>query len=217
MSIRVIVADDHAVVRQGFKALLNNEDDIEVVAEAANGQEAILLAREFIPDVIVMDLNMPEVNGIEATRQILKDNPAIKIIILSMVLDKACVSFALKSGAAGYALKDCTSDELVTAIHSVKSGFPYLCREVTALVIKEYTQDADERKSDHHAPLSKRELDVLRFVADGKNSKEIAFESGVSVKTIESQRMNIMKKLNLFSIAELTKYAVRIGLSNIEG
>lgn len=216
MGIKVIVVDDHAIVRQGFKALLNNETDIEVVAEAANGLEAIQLAREFIPDVIVMDLNMPKMSGIEATRQILTENPAIKIIILSMVLDQACVSLALKSGAAGYTLKDCSSEELITAIHSVMAGFPHLCREVTALIVKDYTQDNAECQCEQpSSPLSKRELDVLRLIANGKNSKEIAFESGVSVKTIETQRLNIMKKLNLFSVAELTKYAVRIGLSNV--
>jgi DNA-binding NarL/FixJ family response regulator len=216
MSIRVIVADDHVIVRQGFKALLNNEADMEVIAEAANGLEAIRLARELHPDVIVMDLNMPEVSGIDATRQILEDNPAGKIIILSMVLDKACVALALKSGAVGYVLKDCASDEVVTAIHSAMAGFPYLCREVTALVIKDYTQDADERQREHQSPLSRREQDVLRLTADGKSSKEIAFQFSVSVKTIEAQRMNIMRKLNLFSVAELTKYAVREGLSSIE-
>jgi DNA-binding NarL/FixJ family response regulator len=213
MSIRVMVVDDHAIVRQGFKAILDNEADMEVIAEAANGLEAIRLARELIPDVIVMDLNMPEMDGIEATRQILKENPAIKIIILSMVLDQACVSLALKSGAAGYTLKDCTSDELVTAIHSAMAGFPHLCREVTALIVKDYAGN-DERKIDNNPSLSKREVDVLRLIADGKSPKEIAFEFDVSVKTIESQRMNIMKKLNLFTIAELTKYAVRMGLSS---
>lgn len=215
MNIRVMVADDHAVVRQGFKALLNAEADIEVIAEASNGLEAVRLARELTPDVIVMDMNMPEMNGIEASRQILQENPTIKILILSMVLDKACVALALKTGTAGYLLKDCSSDELLTAIHSAMAGFPHLCREVTALVIKGYTQDTD---NDHDSQplLTKRELEVLRFIADGKSSKEIAFHYDLSVKTIEGQRMSIMKKLDLYSVAELTKYAVRIGLSSIE-
>ena len=216
MSIRVLIADDHTILRQGLKSLLKNEPDIEVIAEAANGLEAILLARELSPDVIVMDMTMPEVNGIEASRQILEDNPAIRIIILSMVLDQACVAEALKTGAMGYVLKDCASDELVTAIRTANGGFPYLCREITALVIKDYTQGDDERSSVNQSPLSKRELEVLRLVADGKNSKEIAFQFGVSVKTVEVQRLNIMKKLNLYSVAELTKYAVREGLSSIE-
>ena len=216
MNIRVMVVDDHAVVRQGFKALLNKETDIEVVAEAANGLEAIRLARECHPDVIVLDMNIPEINGIEAARQILQETPAIKILILSMVLDKACVALALKTGATGYLLKDCSSDELLTAIHSVMAGFPYLCRDVTALVIKDYTQDTDNDQDTRQPLLTKRELEVLQLIADGKSSKEIAFHYGLSVKTIENQRLSIMKKLDLFSVAELTKYAVRIGVSSIE-
>ncbi|MDO9068575.1 MAG: response regulator transcription factor [Deltaproteobacteria bacterium] len=216
MSIRVLLADDHTIMRQGLMALLKSEKDMEVIAEAANGLEAIHLARELTPCVIVMDMTMPEVNGIEATRQILEYNPDIRIIILSMVMDQSCVAEALKAGAMGYVLKDCASDELVVAIHTTMGGFPYLCREVTALVIKDYTQKNDRRPCVLQSPLSRRELDVLRLVADGKNSKEMAFQFNVSVKTIEAQRMNIMKKLNIYSVAELTKYAVREGLTGIE-
>jgi DNA-binding NarL/FixJ family response regulator len=216
MSIKVLLVDDHTIMRQGLKSLLKNEADFEVIAEAANGLEAVRLAREFTPDVIVMDMTMPEMNGIEASRQILEENPAIRIIILSMVLDRTCVAEALKSGATGYVLKDCASDELVAAIRTAMGGFPYLCREVTALVIKDFTLDADERPSGYQSPLSKRELDVLRLISDGKNSKEMAFHFGVSVKTIEAQRMNIMKKLNLYSVAKLTKYALREGLTSID-
>jgi DNA-binding NarL/FixJ family response regulator len=216
MGIRVLVVDDHTIMRQGLKALLEKGQDIEVIAEATNGLEAIRLAREFTPDVIVMDMTMPEMNGIDASRQILEENPAVRIIILSMVLDQACVAEALKAGATGYVLKDCASDELMVAIKTAMAGFPYLCREVTALVVKGYTQGGDERSNDRHSPLSPREQDVLRLIADGKNSKEIAFQFGVSVKTIEAQRMNIMKKLHLHSVAELTKYAVREGLTSIE-
>lgn len=216
MSIRVLVVDDHMIMRQGLKVLLEKGQDIEVIAEAANGLEAIRLARELIPDLIVMDMTMPEVNGIDASRQILEENPAIRIIILSMVMDQACVAEALKAGATGYVLKDCACDELVIAIKTAMAGFPYLCREVTALVIKEYTHGTDKHPNDHHSPLSRREQEVLSLISDGKNSKEIAFQFGVSVKTIEAQRMNIMKKLHLHSVAELTKYAVREGLTSIE-
>lgn len=214
--MRVLLADDHTIMRQGLMALLKNEKDMEVISEAANGLEAIHLARELTPDVIVMDMTMPEANGIEATRQILKENPSIRIIILSMVMDQSCVAEALKAGAMGYVLKDCASDELVVAIHTTMGGFPYLCREVTALVIKDYTQKCDKRPCELQSPLSRRELDVLRLIADGKNSKEMAFQFDVSVKTIEAQRMNIMKKLNIYSVAELTKYAMREGLTGIE-
>lgn len=216
MSIRVLLVDDHIILRQGLKLLLEKESTITVVAEAANGQEAIRMARELLPDLIVMDMTMPGINGIGASRQILQEHPAIKIIILSMVLDRACVAEALKAGVTGYVLKDCASDELVTAIHTAISGFPYLCREVTALVVNDYTQESPAPPRNLQTPLSKREQEVLRLLADGKSSKEIAFQFGVSVKTVEVQRLNIMKKLKLHSVAELTKYAVREGLSSIE-
>ena len=212
MSIRVLLVDDHAILREGLKALLQKEQDIDVIAEAANGVEAIQRASEFVPDVVVMDLTMPKMNGIEASRQILKDNPTTIIIILSMILDQACVSEALKAGITGYILKDCVSDELVLAIRSTITGFPYLCREATALVVKDYTRETQK----HDSPLSKREREVLKFIADGKSLKEISFQFGVSTKTVEAQRMSIMNKLNLFSVAELTKYAVREGLTSLE-
>lgn len=211
MSITLLLVDDHTILRQGLKLLLQNEQDIAVIAEAANGLEAIQQARELHPDVVVMDLNMPEMNGIEASRQILNDNPAIKIIILSMTLDQTCVSEALKAGVTGYVLKDCVPGELVSAIRSTITGFPYLCQQVTALVVKEYAQDSGKQ----HPLLSKREREVLKFIADGKSLKEISFIFGVSTKTVEAQRMNIMKKLDLHSVADLTKYAVREGLSSL--
>jgi len=135
---------------------------------------------------------------------------------MAVRMAKTSSSEALKSGATGYVLKDCASDELVLAIRTAMGGFPYLCREVTALVIKNFTRDDADRPGDHQSPLSKRELDVLRLIADGKNSKEIGFHFGVSVKTIEAHRMNIMKKLNLYSVAGLTKYALREGLTGVD-
>jgi len=216
MNIRVLLVDDHMIMRQGLAALLKNERDIEVVAEAANGLEALDFARECTPDVIVMDMTMPLMNGIEASRKILEENPAIRIIILSMVLDEPCVVEALKSGAMGYVLKDCASDELVAAIRSSIAGFPYLCREVTGLVIKGYTNSFTEQPGGCQPLLSPREREVLQLIADGKSTKEIAFQFNVSIKTIDTQRNTIMKKLDLHSVAELTKYAVREGLSSLE-
>jgi DNA-binding NarL/FixJ family response regulator len=216
MSINVLLVDDHTIVRQGLKSLLTSEKDIEVTAEAANGLDAIRLARELAPEVILMDLSMPEMSGIETTRQILNDNPASRIIILSMVLDRACVMEALKAGAAGYVLKDCTSDELTAAIRGVMGGGTYLCREITELVIRDTAIGSGGPPNARHALLSRRELDALRLIAEGKNSKEIAFLFGISAKTADAQRLKIMKKLNVHSVAELTKYAVREGLTGIE-
>jgi DNA-binding NarL/FixJ family response regulator len=213
MSINVLLVDDHMLVRQGLKSLLTHEKDLEVIAGASNGPEAIRMARELTPEVILMDLLMPEMSGIEATRQILTDNPAHRIIILSMVLDRACAMEALRAGAVGYVLKDCAPDELAAAIRGVMGGGAYLCREITELVIKE--NDISPPNA-HHALLSRRELDALRFIAEGKNSKEIAFLFGISAKTADAQRLKIMKKLNVHSVAELTKYAVREGLTSIE-
>lgn len=212
MSIKVLLVDDHAIMRQGLKVLLDMEQDITVIAEAANGNEAILMARELTPDVIIMDMNMPEVNGIKASRRILEENPSARIIILSMILESSYVRQALKSGVRGYVLKDCVSDELVEAIRSAMLGFHYLCREVSELIIKDYTGIAGEPHNVQPPPLSTRETEVLQLIAEGNNAKEIAFYLGLSVKTVEGHRSNIMKKLNLRSVAEITRYAVREGL-----
>jgi DNA-binding NarL/FixJ family response regulator len=215
MSIRVLLADDHTIMRQGLKALLEREPKIEVIAEAADGQEAVQLTQLHAPHVVVMDLTMPKISGIEATRQITAQNAEVKVLAFSMVLDRTCVVETLKAGAMGYLLKDCAAEELVGAIQTVAGGAPYLCPQITALVIKDYAQSKIGRENSGYPQLSKREREVLQLIAAGKNTKEIAFTFGVSSKTIEIQRMNVMKKLNLYSIAELTKYAVREGLTTL--
>lgn len=216
MNIRVLLVDDHKIMRDGLKALLAKATDIEVVAEAANGNEALQKALESRPDVIVMDLTMPEMGGIEATRRIVASNPDMKILTLSMVIDKSCVVECLKAGAKGYLVKDCAGEELLGAIRALAAGDSYLCARITELVIRDYAQMAADDPSPSNDKLSKREQEVLQLIADGKNTKEIAFTRGVCIKTIEAQRSNIMKKLDLHSIAELTKYAIRTGLTSIE-
>ncbi|WP_041245468.1 response regulator transcription factor [Geotalea uraniireducens] len=216
MNIRVLLVDDHKIMRKGLKAILALEHTIEVVAEAANGREAIRKADELLPDVVVMDLTMPEMNGIEAIRQIVAAHPDVRTLVLSMVLDRACVMETFKAGATGYLLKDCAVEELVGAIHTVASGEPYLCPQITSLVIRDYTKGADANSSDSCVQLSKREREVLQLIANGNSTKEIAFTFGVSIKTVAVQRMSVMKKLNLFNVADLTKYAVREGLTSIE-
>lgn len=215
MSIRVLLVDDHMIMREGLKSLLDQATDVVVVAQAANGVEALQKVEECSPDVVVMDLTMPQMGGIEATGRIVAAHPDIKVLALSMIQDKSCVVECLKAGAKGYLLKDCAGEELLGAIRILAAGESYLCATITELVIREYTQLATGSQLTATASLSKREQEVLQLIADGKNTKEIAFMFGVSSKTVDVQRSNIMKKLNLYSIAELTKYAVREGLTTL--
>ncbi len=215
MSIRILLADDHKIMREGLKALLDGSPDIEVAGLAANGREAVQLFAELRPDVVVMDLNMPEMDGIEATRQLLAVDPGAKVLILSMVIDRSCVLECLKAGAKGYLVKDCAAEELQNAIHALAAGESFLCTKIAQVVISDYIQRNNEESTVTETVLSRREQEILRMVSDGSNTKEIAFTLECSVKTVEVHRMNIMKKLNLYSVAELTKYAVREGLTSI--
>ncbi|MEA5115235.1 MAG: response regulator transcription factor [Geobacteraceae bacterium] len=215
MAIKVLLADDHRILREGLKAILDMSADIEVVDEASNGKDALAKAVQHRPDIVLMDLNMAEMGGIEATRCIVKSVPESKILILSMLMDGRCVADCLRAGARGYLLKDCASDELLHAIRALMNGEPFLCAKITELMIRDYTRNSSADRRDLGSVLSSREQEVLQHIADGRNTKEIAFTLGVSVKTVEVQRLNIMKKLNLFSIAELTKYALREGLTSL--
>ncbi len=215
MGIRVQLVDDHKIMREGLKALLARTPDIEVVAEADNGETAISMVIEYDPDIVVMDLNMPEMNGIEATRRIINCNPGVKVLALSMVMERAEIIETLKAGAKGYISKNCVFEELVEGIHALAAGNSFLGAKITELVIEDYTENKDKISSGGLARLSKRECEVLQHIADGKNTKDIAFTLGISIKTVEVQRMNIMKKLELHSVAELTKFAVRHGLTSI--
>lgn len=216
MGMNVMIVDDHAIVRQGLRALIEKEPDMEVTVEAATGAEAIRLAREAGPDIIVMDISMPDINGIDATRSITKASPGMRVLALSMEADRRFVVEVLKAGANGYVLKDAAFAELATAIRAVAAGETYLPSRVTTLLIKEYLQRIPEDIPATYETLSLREREILQLIADGGNAKEIAFAFGVSVKTVENQRHSIMKKLDLFSIAELTKYAVRQGLTSLK-
>lgn len=215
MGMKILLADDHAIVREGLRSLLEKEPDMEVVAEAATGVEAVQLAGEYHPDVIVMDITMPDMNGIDATRQIVRTMSNVKILALSMEADRRFVVEVLKAGASGYLLKDSAFSELATAIRTVYGGDPYLGPKITEVIIREYLQRIPSVEAMTCDALTPHEREILQRIADGKNTKEIAFGFNVSLKTVENQRHSIMKKLNLYSIAELTKYAIREGLTSL--
>jgi DNA-binding NarL/FixJ family response regulator len=215
MGLKIMIVDDHAVVREGLRLLLEKEPDMEVVAEADNGSIAVQRANEFLPDVIVMDINMPEMNGIEATRRIMAANSDIKVLALSMESDRRFVVEVLQSGAKGYVLKDSAFVELAVGIRVVANNEAFLCPRISELIIKDYLRSIPEGGSIGHAILTAHEREFIQLIADGMNSKEIAHTLGVSTKTVDNQRHNIMKKLGLYSIASLTKYAIREGLTSI--
>jgi len=216
MTIRVLIADDHTIMRAGLRSLLEKEDQIEVVAEAENGRRAVQLAVTHKPDVVVMDVSMPDLNGIEATSQVLDSLPEAKVIALSMHSDKRFVMGMLRAGAFGYLLKDCASRELASAIVSVASNKKYLSPDIAGVVIEDSLYGGRGEGETVSSLLSAREREVLQLIAEGWSTKQIAVHLYVSVKTIETHRRQIMKKLDLHNIADLTKYAIREGLTSVE-
>jgi DNA-binding NarL/FixJ family response regulator len=206
--IRILLADDHAVVRQGFRMILSAHSDLEIVGEAGNGREAVELAASLRPDVVVMDVAMPELNGIEATRRLTADNPHIRVVALSMHKDSVYVREILRAGARGYLLKDSVADDLVAAVRAVAAGEGYLSPAISNAVLDDYRKHV----TDPIDLLSSREREVLQMLAEGKTNKEIAVTLNLSVYTVEAHRGRIMEKLNVHSINELVRFAVRKGL-----
>ena len=215
-AIRIILADDHQIVRQGLRMLLEAEPDMEVIGEAENGRKVIKLAQEFVPDVIIMDLSMPELNGIEATRQILAGVPGVRVVALSMHSDSLFVLNMIRSGASGYLLKDCALEELVKAIRAVVDQKTYLSPGVSDIVIRDFVTGWQTTGSSAFSVLSAREREVLQLMAEGKSTNQIADGLCVSIKTVEAHRKTVMTKLGIHSVAELTKYAIRQGLTSLE-
>jgi two-component system response regulator NreC len=217
MNIRLVIADDHQMMREGLKALISKEPGMSVVGEAQNGEETVELTRKTTPHVAVIDVTMPDLNGIEATRKIIRDNPSVKVVGLSGHPDRHFVREMLKAGASAYILKQTAFDELIRAIHEVMAGRTYLSPEVTQGLVDSYVRSSPRKgENPAFATLTDREREALQLLAEGRSSKEIANKMGVSVKTIETHRRNIMEKLNLHSVAELTKYAIREGVTSLE-
>jgi DNA-binding NarL/FixJ family response regulator len=216
MGITIIIADDHQILRQGLKTLLEKEPDMQVVAEAEDGRKTVTLVREFMPHVVIMDVNMPDLNGIEATRQILSEYPDMKVIALSMHADRRFVINMLKAGAHGYLLKDCAFEELAQAIRLVMASKTYLSPGVAEIVVKDYVHRLPGPAQTAFSVLTAREREVLQLMAEGKSTAQIAELLHISVKTVETHRQQIMHKLGMRSVAELTKYAIREGLTSLE-
>lgn len=206
--IRILLADDHAVVRQGFGRILASHDDMEVIGEAGNGREAVQLAEELKPDVVVMDVSMPELNGIEATRRLMKAAPRTRVLALSMHKDSVYVREILRAGAQGFLLKDASDDDLITAVRAVGQGQGYISPSVSEAVLSDYRRHV----SDPIDLLTSREREVLQLIAEGKTNKEIAATLNLSIYTVDAHRGRIMEKLNLHSTGEIVRFAMRNGL-----
>jgi two-component system response regulator NreC len=212
MSVKVLVADDHQILREGLVTLLAKAG-MTVVGEAADGRTVVRLARELKPHVVIMDIAMPELNGIEATRQIVADVPGIKIIALSMHADKHFVRGMLQAGASGYLLKHCASQELVQAIRAVRNHQMYLSPGITELVVEDFKSASGDASA--FSVLSPREREILQLYSEGKISREIAETLHISLKTVEAYRRQIMEKMDFKSFADLIKYAIREGLTTL--
>ena len=212
MSTKVLIVDDHKIMREGLRSLLEKKPDIEVVAEAENAREALKLVQEMVPNIVIIDVVMPSLNGIEATRRILARTPNVKIIALSMYSDKRFVMEMLRAGASGYLLKDCAFEELDEAIRTVMQERTYITPRIVDIIVKDYFSKEEKPSSSALTALTSRQYEVLQLLAEGKTTREIAQQMSLSVKTIESHRQQIINKLNIRSIAGLTKYAIREGL-----
>lgn len=212
--MKVVLADDHRMIRQGLRVLLQGEADFEVVGEASDGREAVQLVKELSPDILIMDLHMPELNGIEATRQALDAGDNLKVIGLSAQADQQAAGELLRAGASGFVPKESAFEELIVAVRAVTAGKVYLSPTITRTFVEEYLRGSGELKS-AFLVLSPREREVLQLLAEGNPTKQIARLLHVSVKTVETHRRNLMEKLGLDSVAALTKYAVRERITSL--
>lgn len=208
---RILLVDDHNLFIEGLTALMKERPDIELVGQAKNGAEAFTQAERLKPDIILMDIAMPEINGIKATRQILKQFPDIKIIVLSMYSNRELIIESLRAGAVGYVLKECESSELYEAIQNVVKGNYYIAKISLEIILKDYIRLLQEEANNTERILSEREKEILRLLAVGKNAKEIAYELRISRSTVDVHRRHIMEKTGCNSMASLVRYAIREG------
>ncbi len=216
MAVRILLVDDHKMFRQGLCTMLKEQPDMDVVGEAEDGATAIRLAHELTPDFIIMDVDMPGMNGIDATRRILPEMPNIKLVALSTYLKKAFIIEMLKAGASGYILKEQAFDELIEAIKTVISGETYLSTKATSIIVDDYVQSCNRRHAPSKKALTEREYEVLKLLVEGKPSKEIALLLDISIQAVDASRRRIMQKLDIQSFADLVKYAIRERLTSID-
>jgi len=208
--LRILIVDDHAVVRRGVRSLLESEEGFEITGEATTGREAVDKARRLQPDVVVMDLSLPELNGLDATRQILKDSPRSEILVLTMHHSEELARDVLQAGARGYVLKSDADQSLIAAVKSLREHKPFLSSRVTEFVLDDYLRRTDAHEvALSYETVTAREREIIQLLAEGKSNKEAASTLGISVKTIEAHRANIMRKLRLRSVSELVRYAIR--------
>jgi DNA-binding NarL/FixJ family response regulator len=215
MPIRLLIADDHKLMREGLRALLAGESDIEVIGEAGDGRAIVKMVEKLAPDVVLMDISMPQLNGIEATRQIEHLSGSTRVVALSMHADRLFVQGVLKAGAAGYLLKDSAFDDLAQAVRAVSNGQMYLSPGIAGVVVEGFLNTNGGTVVDE-VNLTAREREVLQLITEGSSTRDIATQLHISVKTVETHRRQLMKNLDLFTVAELTKYAIRNGLTRIE-
>ena len=216
MSIKILLADDHKIVSDCLKPLINKQSDMMVVGEAENGRMVVALAQKLNPNVVIMDISMPDLNGIEATRQIIAKCPGVRIITLSMNSDRRYVTGMLNAGASGYLTKSCSFEDLIRAVRAVAANKTYLSPDISDIVIKESLSRSSTDKSSVSSTLTMRECEVLQLLAEGKTVKQIAAKLCLGMKTIYTHREQIMKKLNIHSTADLTKYALREGMTSLK-
>lgn len=216
MSVRIVLAEDQGIVRQGLRSLLEKETDLEVLGEAADGRIALEIVRQLVPDIVIADISMPNLNGVDATRQIVREFSEVKVIALSIHSSRAFVADMLKAGASAYVLKDSLFGELVEAIRTVAAGGTYLSPKIAGVVVDDYVKRLSGSAESPLDVLTAREREVLQLISEGKNTKQIALQLHVSTKAIEANRHKIMEKLRAHSVAELVKIAILGGLTSLE-